>query len=332
MGQLHQPRDETTPSQEFEALRPLLFSISYRILGSVVEAEDAVQETWLRYAASEDEPEALKPYLATIVTRISIDVLRSARMRRETYVGPWFPEPLPTDPLHAVPDEDPAQVAELAETVSMSALILLERLTPLERAVFVLREVFKFSFADIASAVGRSEASCRQLASRARRHMEEGRPRFEPDRRKRTELADRFFDALRLGDVERLRDMLAADVATVNDSGGVAGGQGGWFGADRAARILVATVTPLLGTGARIEPLELNGHPGAILRDRSGAVVGAWSLEIADGVIHTIRSLTNPDKIRHLGPVGDFAAIRAERRQVRRSRARGDRPGRGGSA
>lgn len=333
MAQLESHGQGTTRPQEFEALRPLLFSISYRILGSVTEAEDAVQETWLRYAASDDEPRSLKAYLATIVTRISIDALRSARMRRETYVGPWFPEPLPTDPLRAAPYEDPERVAELAETVSMSALILLERLSPLERAVFVLREVFRFDYDDIASAVGRSEAACRQLAARARRHMDAGKPRFEPDRRKRAELADRFFDALRLGDVEQLQDLLAADVATVNDGGGVAGGRGGSFGAVKTARLLVATVTPLLTTGAQIEPRELNGQPGAILRDRTGAVLGTWSLDIADGRIRAIRSVTNPDKIRHLGRVGDVTTIRAERHRIRQqSRAETDGPERDGQA
>ena len=160
-----------TRAEEFEGLRPLLFAIAYRILGSVGEAEDAVQETWLRYQASPTQPTSTKAFLSAVVTRISIDVLRSARVRRETYVGQWFPEPLVTDPY-----EDPARSAELADSVSMAALLLLERLSPLERAVFVLREVFGFSFPEVASAVGRSEAACRQLAVRARRHMDAGRP------------------------------------------------------------------------------------------------------------------------------------------------------------
>jgi len=181
-----------TRTEEFQDLRPLLFAIAYRILGSVSEAEDAVQETWLRYEASPTQPTSIKAFLSAIVTRIAIDVLRSARSRREAYVGPWFPEPLVTDPY-----EDPERSAELADSLSMAALLLLERLTPLERAVFVLREVFGFSFGEIASAVGRSEAACRQLAVRARRHMDAGRPRFEADRRERDELAERFFDAFK---------------------------------------------------------------------------------------------------------------------------------------
>jgi RNA polymerase sigma-70 factor (ECF subfamily) len=165
-----------TLTEEFEQLRPLLFSIAYRILGSVSEAEDAVQETWLRYESSSTQPRSAKAFLSAAVTRISIDILRSARVRREEYVGQWFPEPLLTDPY-----EDPERSAELADSVSMAALLLLERLSPLERAVFVLREVFGFGFPEVASAVERSEAACRQLAVRARRHMDAGRPRFEAD-------------------------------------------------------------------------------------------------------------------------------------------------------
>lgn len=304
--------------EEFEELRPLLFSIAYRILGSVGEAEDAVQETWIRYAAADVRPTSIKSYLSTVVTRISIDVLRSARVRRETYVGPWFPEPLPTDRWRPEPYDDPEHAAELADSVSMAALLLLERLSPLERAVFVLREVFQFGFDDVAAAVGRSEAACRQLASRARRHMAEGKPRFEADRRKRAEIADRFFDALLDGDLDGLRRVLAADVTAVNDGAGEFGGSGGTFGAAAAARILVAMVPPLLGVGALLERRELNGQPGAILRDRDGRVVGTWTLEIYDGQVQTIRSLTSPDKLRHLGPVGDVRAVVHERNRARK--------------
>jgi RNA polymerase sigma factor (sigma-70 family) len=182
-----QERTRMTRGEEFEELRPLLFAIAYRILGGVAEAEDAVQETWLRYESSLAQPTSTKAFLSAVVTRVSIDVPRSARVRRESYVGPWFPEPLLTDPY-----EDPARSAELADSLSMAALLLLERLSPLERAVFVLRDVFGFGFPEIASAVGRSEEACRQLAVRARRHMDDGRPRFEADRREREELARAF--------------------------------------------------------------------------------------------------------------------------------------------
>ncbi len=225
-----------TRTEEFEELRPLLFSIAYRILGSVSEAEDAVQEAWLRYETTPTQPSSPKAFLSAVVTRISIDVLRSARVRREQYVGQWLPEPLLTDPY-----QDPERSAELADSVSMAALLLLERLSPLERAVFVLREVFGFGFAEIASAVERSEEACRQLAVRARRHMEEGRPRFEADRREREELAARFFDALLEGDVEGLQELLAADVELTGDGGGKAPALArSVFGADKVARVLAA--------------------------------------------------------------------------------------------
>jgi RNA polymerase sigma-70 factor (ECF subfamily) len=304
-----------TRSEEFEELRPLLFAIAYRILGSVAEAEDAVQETWLRYESTPTQPTSTKAFLSAIVTRISIDVLRSARVRRENYVGEWFPEPLLTDPY-----EDPERSAELADSVSMAALLLLERLSPLERAVFVLRDVFGFSFPEVASAVGRSEAACRQLASRARRHMEAGRPRFEADRRERAELAARFFDALADGDVGGLRELLAADVQMLGDGGGKAPGLArSVIGADKVARVLASYFPMLIRIGARVEPHEVNGQPGAVLRDRDGNVGGTLTLDVLDGRIQTIRSVANPDKLGHLGPVADAWAVARELREVRRA-------------
>jgi RNA polymerase sigma-70 factor, ECF subfamily len=306
-----------TRGEEFEELRPLLFAIAYRILGSVTEAEDAVQETWLRYESSTTQPTSTKAFLSAVVTRVAIDVLRSARIRREEYVGQWFPEPLLTDPY-----EDPARSAELADSVSMAALLLLERLTPLERAVFVLREVFGFGFPEVALAVGRSEAACRQLAVRARRHMDLGRPRFEADRREREQLAARFFDALRDGDIEGLRELLAADVQMVGDGGGKAPAFArGVVGADKVARVLALNFPVLAQIDARIEPREVNGQPGAILRDRDGKVAGTLTLEVLGGRIQTIRSVVNPDKLGHLGPVADAWAIAREVKQARRPRA-----------
>ncbi|KUJ36797.1 RNA polymerase sigma-70 factor [Streptomyces sp. MI02-2A] len=300
--------------EEFEELRPLLFSIAYRILGSVGEAEDAVQESWLRFDASPTRPTSLKAFLSATVTRIAIDVLRSARVRREQYVGPWFPEPLLSDPY-----EDPARAAELADSVSVAALLLLERLSPLERSVFVLREVFAFGFDEIAAAVGRSEAACRQLLVRGRRHMRDGRPRFEADRQERQMLATRFFDALREGDVHGLQDLLAADVSMVGDGGGKAPQLAkAVSGADKVARLL-ASVFPLM---ARIDvtfrQAEVNGQPGAIFRDRDGRVLHTLALEVAEGQIQTIRSVINPDKLRHLGPVADAFAVAREVKQARR--------------
>ncbi|MET7303519.1 RNA polymerase sigma-70 factor [Embleya sp. NPDC005575] len=301
-------------AEEFEDLRPLLFSIAYRILGSVSEAEDAVQETWLRYETSPTRPASTKAFLSAVVTRISIDVLRSARVRREEYIGPWFPEPLLTDPY-----QDPERSAELADSLSMAALLLLERLSPLERAVFVLREVFAFGFPEIATAVGRSEAACRQLAVRARRHMDAGRPRFEADRRERAELAERFLDAFREGDLDRLRELLAADAHLVGDGGGKAPQwAGGVVGAENVARLLAAVVPSFIRIGGVVEPHQVNGRPGAILRDRDGGVLNTLTLDILDGRIQTIRAVNNPDKLGHLGPVADAWAVLRETQRVGR--------------
>jgi RNA polymerase sigma-70 factor (ECF subfamily) len=303
-----------TRTEEFEQLRPLLFAIAYRILGSVSEAEDAVQETWLRYQASPAQPRSAKAFLSAVVTRISIDVLRSARVRREEYVGQWFPEPLLTDPY-----QDPERSAELADSVSMAALLLLERLSPLERAVFVLREVFGFGFPEVASAVGRSEAACRQLAARARRHMDAGRPRFEADRREREKLAARFFGALREGDVEGLRQLLAADVQLVGDGGGQAPQLArSIVGADNVARVLASIFPWLVRIDVTVEPHEVNGQPGAIFRDRDGKVLFTLALDVLDGQIQAIRLVINPDKLRHVGPVADAWAVAREVNQARR--------------
>ncbi|WP_406085033.1 RNA polymerase sigma-70 factor [Streptomyces virginiae] len=301
--------------EEFEDLRSLLFSIAYRILGSVSEAEDAVQETWLRFDASATIPTSTKAFLSTTVTRLSIDVLRSARVRREEYVGPWFPEPLLNDPY-----QDPARSVELADSVSMAALLLLERLSPLERSVFVLREVFAFGFDEVATAVGRSEAACRQLLVRARRHMEAGRPRFRADRLERQELATRFLDAMKDGDITGLQRLLATDAQLVGDSGGKAPQLAKTItGAENVARLLAAFFPWLSRVGVTAEPHDVNGEPGAIVRDPDGQVLHILAFEILDGRIGTIRSVVNPDKLAHLGPVADAWAITREIREARRA-------------
>ncbi|MFC9816152.1 RNA polymerase sigma-70 factor [Streptomyces virginiae] len=300
--------------EEFEELRSLLFSIAYRILGGVGEAEDAVQETWLRFDASATRPTSTKAFLSATVTRISIDVLRSARVRREQYTGPWFPEPLLSDPY-----EDPARAAELADSVSMAALLLLERLSPLERAVFVLREVFAFGFDDVAAAVGRSEAACRQLLVRARRHMDAGRPRFTADRGERRELARRFFDALKDGDVGGLQNLLAADVQLVGDAGGNAPQLAkAVTGAANVARLLTAVYPWLMRIGVTCEPHDVNGEPGAIFRDRDGKVLQLLVLDVLDGRIRTVRGVNNPEKLTHVGPVADAWAVARELKEARR--------------
>jgi RNA polymerase sigma-70 factor (ECF subfamily) len=308
-----------TRVEEFQELRPLLFSIAYRLLGSVSEAEDAVQETWVRYEASATQPVSTKAFLSTTVSRIAIDVLRSARVQREAYVGPWLPEPLLSDPY-----QDPQRSAELADSLSMAALVLLERLSPLERAVFVLREVFGFGFPDVASAVGRSEAACRQLAVRARRHMDAGRRRFEADRNERQGLAERFFDAFRDGDVNGLTELLAADIQLVGDSGGKAPQWADRFiGAENVAPVLAALVPLFARIEAKLEPHQVNGQPGAIFRDRDGKVLTTWALDILDGQIQTIRTVNNPDKLGHVGPMADTsmaAVVRALNKPLVRRR------------
>ncbi len=301
--------------EEFEDLRSLLFSIAYRILGSVSEAEDAVQETWLRFDASATRPASTKAFLSTTITRLSIDVLRSARVRREEYVGPWFPEPLLNDPY-----QDPARSVELADSVSMAALLLLERLSPLERSVFVLRDVFAFGFDEVATVVGRSEAACRQLLVRARRHMEAGQPRFRADRQERQELATRFLDAMKDGDVTGLQRLLAADVQLVGDGGGKAPQLAKAItGAQNVARLLTSVFPWLIRLGVTSEPHDVNGEPGAIVRDADGKVLHVLAFEMLDGRIRTIRSLVNPDKLAHLGPVADAWALDRELREARRA-------------
>ena len=299
-------------AEEFEELRPLLFSIAYRILGSVTEAEDAVQETWLRYHASKTPPISLRSFLSAVVTRVSIDVLRSARVRREAYVGQWLPEPLLTDDA-ATAYADPEHAAELADSLSMAALLLLERLRPEQRAVFVLHDVFAFPFSEISDVVGRSETTCRQLASRARRLMQEGRPRFDVDRREREELAARFFDAVTVGDVEELRGLLAADVEVYGDGGGKAPQ---WMrvvvGQDNVARMFAGLGRRFAGAGLQVEPHEVNGQPGAVFRDAAGAVINVLALDVRGGRIQVIRSVINPDKLHHLGPVADAWALMRE--------------------
>lgn len=304
-------------AEELQQLRPWLFAIAYRMLGSVADAEDAIQDTWMRMAEADVKPVSLKAYLSTVLTRVCIDMLRSSRRRRETYVGPWFPEPLPTGVDGHVPQEGPEHVAELDETVSVAALLLLERLSPLERASYVLHDVFQYGFGEIGEMLDRSASACRQLASRGRSRMAAGLPRYDADANQRRELAGRLFDALREGDVDSLQAYLTAEVAAINDGAGEAGGSGGVYSAARLARIVVAAVTPLLRRGARLEERELNGHPGAILRDPEGRVVGTWTLDIRDGAVHTIYSVTSARKLAHLGETSDIRTLRATLRTAR---------------
>ena len=293
----------TSESESFESLRPTLFSLAYRMLGSVAEAEDIVQEAFLRHQRALGqgvEIDSPRAYLSAVVTRLSIDQLRSARARREVYVGEWLPEPLLTDDDAAV---DPAAHAEQADSLSLAFLVLLEQLNPVERAVFLLHDVFAYDYTEIAATVGKSQDNCRQLATRARRHIDEQKPRFEASREERERLAERFFEAVSGGDVEALVEMLAADVVVYGDGGGKSPS---WprpiVGRERVGRLFGALGPQMRVLGATVQLHEVNGQPGAVVHDRNGRVINVFSLDIADGVVQTVRSVINPDKLRHLGP------------------------------
>jgi RNA polymerase sigma-70 factor (TIGR02957 family) len=282
-------------------LRPVVFGIAYRMLGSVAEAEDVVQEALLRlHRALEDGEriESSRAYVATIATRLAIDQLRSARMRRESYVGEWLPEPI-------VSDDPGFSEVEMADSLSLAFLVLLESLSPEQRAAFLLHDVFDYGYDEVAEIVGKSEDNARQLAARARRHVEERRPRFESSRQHRDELANRFFAAAREGDLAGLESLLAHDVVLHGDGGGkVPALARSLHGRNRVAR----TLRNWARQGARIAGLEIrraevNGQPGAIIVDRQGAVFSVMALDIADGEVKSVRSVVNPDKLRHLAPV-----------------------------
>jgi RNA polymerase sigma-70 factor, ECF subfamily len=280
-------------------LRPLLFSIAYRMLGSVAEAEDVVQEAFLRRAAA-DGVESERAFLTTVTTRLAIDVLRSARHRREAYVGSWLPEPL-------VDADAPARV-ESEETVSLAFLVLLERLTPVERAVLVLRDAFDVPFGEIAEIVERSEDNCRQILSRARRRIEDDRPRFDADPTERDALAERFLAAARDGDLDGLVAMLAEDAVLVGDGGGKARAIARpMHGAAAIARALVSFYGQTEKWGVTLHPVHVNGQPGFRTLDADGRVVNVVGLDVEGGRIRAIHSLLNPDKLGHLGPVSDVA-------------------------
>jgi RNA polymerase sigma-70 factor (TIGR02957 family) len=296
-------------SDEFDELRPKAFAIAYRMLGSVSEAEDIVQEAFLRLHHAREEGERIespRAYLATVVTRLAIDQLRSARARRETYVGEWLPEPVVTRA-----EEDPARHAEMADSLSLAFLVLLESLSPEQRAVFLLRDVFDYPYEHIAEIVGKSEPATRQLAVRARRHVDEGRPRFEASHRQREELARRFLAAAGEGDLEALEELLAQDVVLHGDGGGKAPALARpLHGRGRVARTLVAWARQgqRFG-GVTVRPVEVNGQPGAMFVHSSGKLVSVMSFDVAEGQIQAIRSIVNPDKLRHLGPPADLGAL-----------------------
>ena len=277
--------------------RPLLFSIAYRMTGSVSDAEDIVQESFARLARAlrggtqVSEPKA---YLVRTATRLALNHLRSARLHRESYRGTWLPEPVLTGP-------GPEEHAEMADSLSMAFLVVLESLSPAERAVFLLHEVFGYEHKEIAEITGTSAANSRQILARARRHVDEGKPRFAASRAQREEVARRFFAAAGGGDLDGLLRALAPDVVYYGDGGGKARAVAApLHGRDRVARFLAGLFRRIRRLEASLRIVEANGQPGAVTYDRDGHVVNVFALDIADGQVQAIRCVVNPDKLRHL--------------------------------
>lgn len=288
-------------------LRPLLFSIAYEMLGSVGDAEDLVQEAYLRIHRARREGETIRSpraYLTTVVTRLAIDELRSARVQRESYTGPWLPEPV----VQENPDQEPAARAELADTLSLSFLVVLEELGPIERAVFLLRDVFDYRYREIAEIVGRTEVNCRQIHSRARRHVDAGLPRTDTDAARR-DVARRLVIALHEGEVDRVLELLAPEVVFTGDGGGKAAGlREPLYGREPVGRFLSAIAAARRNIGGAFSPATINGRPGTVNLDGDGQLVNVFAFEIAGGQVTAIQSVINPDKLGHLGyplsPIG----------------------------
>jgi len=307
------PTHEAHEAGAAQEYRPLLFSIAYGMTGSVGDAEDIVQDAFVgltrAYQAGTEIADP-KAYLTTSVTRLGINYLRSARVRRETYVGDWLPEPV------VVPADEPAEHAELADSLSMAFLVLLETLSPVERAVFMLREVFGYGYPDVARITGKSEVNCRQIFARARHRVAAGEqvPAHPARRAEGEELARRFFEAAAGGDMDALLGMLAPDVVFRGDGGGKAQAIGmPLAGRQRVLRLLAGLFRRGRILGAYLRLAWVNGQPGAVTYDAQGLVVNVFALEIADGVVQAIRSVVNPDKLGHIGPVSDVARLPEEK-------------------
>ena len=294
--------------------RPLLFSIAYGMTGSVGDAEDIVQDALLGLTRARQAGTTIanpKAYLTTAVTRLGINYLKSARVRRETYVGDWLPEPI----VVPVDGPGPAEHAELADALSMAFLVLLEALSPVERAVFMLREVFGYGYPDVARITGKTEVNCRQIFARARQRIAAGgqaRDTAPPPARRAEgeELARRFFEAAAGGDMDALLGMLAPDVVLHGDGGGKAKAiRKPLAGRQRVMRLFVVGLRWGRTLGASLRLAWVNGQPGAVMYDADGRVVGVVELDVVDGVVQTIRSVVNPDKLGHIGPVSDVARL-----------------------
>ena len=292
-------------ANDFTEYRPLMFSIAYRMTGGVSDAEDIVQDAFLRLTRALRDGTTIaspKAFLATVTTRLAISHLRSARVRREAYVGAWLPEPLIVD--H---EPGPAERAEMSDSLSMAFLVLLESLSPTERAVFLLHEVFGYDYREIAEITGKSEPNCRQILARARHHIDEGKPRFEASREQRNEVASRFFDAVNGGDLNSLLELLAPDVVVMGDGGGKAQARREpTYGAERVARFLLGLFRRAQKEGLYGEPAVVNGQPGAVAYDAEGRVVSVFALDIADGLVQAVHSVVNPDKLQHVGPTSNL--------------------------
>ena len=289
-----------TDAEVFEAHRDLMFAVAYRMLGSIADAEDAVQDAWLRWSA-EPRGDVASPraYLSRVIANTSLNRLRTARARREAYVGPWLPEPLLTDV-----GPDATERAELAESVSLAMLVVLESLTPDERAVFVLREVFGFSYAEIGAALGRSDAAVRQLGHRAREHVQARRPRFEVDWDQQREVTDRFLAAAAGGDIGGLVSVLAPDVTLLTDGGGKArAALRPITGAAKVARFFAAIATrPYMGVQIAdmdVADAEINGTPGTLIT-AGGRPIAALTFVVSGGRVTAIQLVSNPDKLTAL--------------------------------
>lgn len=297
------------PLDAFNHHRRLLFGIAYRMLGSVTDAEDMVQETFLRWQQTpQTRVQSPKSYLATTITRLCIDYLRSARVRREQYVGPWLPEPLLTQQT-----DDPAEQVELADSLSMAFLVMLERLSPIERAVFLLREVFEYDYPEIAQIVGKSAENCRQILRRSRQHLATERPRFPVSPQHQEQITAQFLDASTQGSLQGLLTLLAPDVTFYSDGGGrVAAALKPLHGSMKVARFLLAIQRKWL-PAASADLIEINGQPGIMLRAESD-IHSVMTFEIVDGYIQTIYSIRNPEKLKQLDELVMNRATGGDRR------------------
>ena len=289
---------EREPSAD--SLRPVLFAIAYRMLGSAADAEDVVQSSYVRYldyTRSGREVDSPRALLTTIATRLAIDHLRSARVQREAYLGPWLPEPLVTST-----DNDPAEAAVMSDSLSMAFLVVLETLTPVQRAVFLLREVFGCDYAEVARVVGRTETNCRQLLARARARVEMGRTKFDVDPVQRAALAGSFLNAAERGDVDDLAQLLAADVVAYGDGAGKGHGLlEPVCGRPAVLQVFQSIIERYRALDASFERAEINGRPGMLAFDPESRLINVVVIDADHGLISDIYSVLNPDKLRHLG-------------------------------